>query len=160
MPHPWGSTVTPEIAIAFLVGLVAGVVITYLLLRRSSVSLARGQFAKWRAEELRRIRQHELESGRAALKRRVADDLAPDIATFPFAAADARFLGNPVHYVVFDGHTDVKDRSADTLRGIVFLSVGDAGAESSPDGLQLVSDCIDKGRVRWMTLSMPRTAAR
>jgi predicted Holliday junction resolvase-like endonuclease len=94
------------------------------------------------------------------LKRQLADDLALDIATFPFAAADARFLGNPVHYVVFDGHTEVKDRSADSLRGIVFLSVDDVTADSSRSGLRLVADCIKKGHVRWMTISMPQAGVR
>ena len=40
---------------------------------------------------------------------RISEQMVPLLPEFPFASADARFIGNPVDFVVFDGFTPVKD---------------------------------------------------
>jgi predicted Holliday junction resolvase-like endonuclease len=39
---------------------------------------------------------------------RISEQIVPLLPEFPFASADARFIDNPVDFVVFDGFT-VKD---------------------------------------------------
>lgn len=142
-----------EILVAIFLGFLTGVVIAYVLLRRASESQAHGQFETWRAQETRGIRKNVLEDQRAYLKSRVADGLALDSQIFPFVPADTRFLGDPVHFVVFDGHTEIKDRSATQLRGVVFVTTGDFG-DAQDTGLRLVEECVNRGKVRWLTVSI------
>jgi predicted Holliday junction resolvase-like endonuclease len=141
------------VLLSLAVGLLAGFLITYLLLRRSSISLAEGQFQASQASELRRIRHEELDTRRGDLKRQIGDDLGVEAESFPFEAADARFIGHPVHYVVFDGHTEIKDRSLDSLRGVIFVSL--RSDQSPAFESQLVEECVAAGRLRWMTMPIP-----
>ena len=138
-------------------GFLVGLVITYWMLRRSALAGAQAGFETWRAVDLRRVRREALDLGRALVKVRVGDALAGDTPSLPFAPADARFLGHPVHYVVFDGHTEVKDRSAASLREVVFVSLVPRGTSPSPF-VELVRECVAAGRVEWMTLSLPSAA--
>jgi predicted Holliday junction resolvase-like endonuclease len=142
-------------AVGVLVGLIAGLVLAYALLRSSARTQARGEFQTWRAKELRSIRRKALAESRAEAKERVGEDLAADVEQFPFAAADARFLGDPIAFVVFDGHTEVKDRSMDILRTVAFVAIT-AGAEATPDSL-LVEECLADGRVEWLTITAAAT---
>lgn len=146
-----------DVAWGALVGLVAGLVLTYALLRSSARAQAQGEFQAWRARELRSIRSQALAESRAAAKERVGEDAAAGVEfeQFPFAAADARFLGDPVAFVVFDGHTEVKDRSMNTLRTVAFVAVT-AGVEATRD-LLLVEECIADGRVEWLSITVPAT---
>jgi predicted Holliday junction resolvase-like endonuclease len=137
---------------SFVVGLVAGVIVTLVLMRRAAMTRAQGQFQTWRAEELRNIRRSALDAERSTLKERVGRELAAQMDPFPFVAADARFIGHPVEFVVFDGHTEVKDRSATALRGVVFFAVCESASEGSDAAL--VEECIADGRLSWLTLSM------
>src|SRR5207244_3901928 len=50
---------------------------------------------------------------RSTLKGQIAEQMAPLLAGFPYQPADARFLGDPIDYVVFNGYTSVKDDGSD-----------------------------------------------
>jgi len=136
-----------------LVGLLAGVIVTIVLMRRGAEAQARGRFESWRATDIRRIRRDAVDTERSTLKDRVGGELAQQMEPFPFVPADTRFIGNPVQFVVFDGHTEVKDRSAETLRGVVFVSVNDDASAGNADR-ELVEECVAGGRLSWLTLSM------
>lgn len=138
--------------VGVLVGLISGLVLAYALLRSSARTQARGEFESWRAKELRSIRRQALAESRAATKERVGEDAAGAVEQFPFVAADARFLGDPVAFVVFDGHTEVKDRSMGTLRTVAFVAITST-AETARESL-LVEECIADGRVEWLTITV------
>ena len=146
-----------SLAILTAGGLVAGVAITLALMRRSALDKAEARFELWRTAGLRQMRQAAVDEGRAVVKQRLSDVLAVDMEPIPFTGADVRFVGHPVHYVVFDGHTEVKDGDASQLREVVFVSLVQRGRTSSPFS-RLVEECVAKGRVAWMTLSVPSTA--
>jgi predicted Holliday junction resolvase-like endonuclease len=139
------------VAGAVLVGLIAGLVLAYALLRSSARTQARGEFQAWRASELRTIRRNASTATRAEAKERVGDELASDVEEFAFAAANARFLGDPVAFVVFDGHTEVKDRSMDTLRTVAFVAI--AASSAPPTESLLVEEYVSDGRVEWLTIT-------
>lgn len=143
-------------------GLVAGAGAAYVLLRRWALARARGRFEAWRASELPGVRRRAAGRQRGGLKAAVGDDLRAGslarLGTLPFEAADARFLGDPVTFVVFDGHTDVKDRAGAALRGVSFVTVAPgapAGGVPCPgaDAL-LVAECVAGGRVEWLTVRL------
>jgi predicted Holliday junction resolvase-like endonuclease len=64
---------------------------------------------------------------------------------FPFVARDARFLGSPVDFVVFDG------LSESAVRRVVFVEVktGDARVSVREQGIR---DAVNRGAVEWMEL--------
>jgi len=48
--------------------------------------------------------------------------MAPILPEFPFNFADARFIGSPVDYIIFDGLTEMADEKSREIR-IVFMDV-------------------------------------
>ena len=130
--------------IVFVAGLVVGIVLVYVLFNKSMETRAQGLFEQWRAEEVDTIRAATRKGSRSSIKGKVGEQLAPLLPEFSYAPADARFLGNPVDYVVFDGYTEVKEREAGELREIVFVEVKKgARAELSYEELR-IRDCINR----------------
>ena len=67
----------------------------------------------WKANEeklmqkrIRDARDDALERSRAVLKGKIGEQMAPILDIFPFDVADARFLGSPMDFVVFNGYSD------------------------------------------------------
>ena len=67
----------------------------------------------WKANEetlmqkrIRDARDDALKRSRAVLKGKIGEQMAPILDIFPFDVADARFLGAPVDFVVFNGYSD------------------------------------------------------
>jgi predicted Holliday junction resolvase-like endonuclease len=131
-----------EALAALVVGAAAGLVLTVVLLRRGVLGEARGRFETWRAAELPRLRSAALDGQRAALKARISAEFDGAFEPLPFPAADVRFLGDPVTFVVFDG------LSGGAPAGVVFVG-GDAAG--------VVAECVEAGRVEWATLVMQRS---
>jgi predicted Holliday junction resolvase-like endonuclease len=142
-----------DLLIAALLGAGAGLVVTEVLLRRSAVARARDRFEAWQADQRAGIRHTALVSSRGGIKAEVALGLADVLGDLPFEASDVRFVGDPVTFVVFDGHAEVMDRAAPTLRGVSFVTVGGTAGGHDP-GL-LVAECVAGARVEWMTLHLP-----
>ena len=116
----------PEL-VAFLAGAVGAAVVTALML--------------WRRERV--IRSRALDQSRAVLRGQLSEQVAPLMAGFDYVAADARFLGHPIDYVVFDGLSS----DAETLE-LVFVEVktGDARLTAREAA---VRDAVRDGRVRF-----------
>jgi predicted Holliday junction resolvase-like endonuclease len=57
------------------------------------------------------------------LRGRITEQLAPLLPDFGFDPADARFIGNPVDFVVFDGYEEVRLGTRQRLRGIAFIDI-------------------------------------
>lgn len=136
--------------VALVSGAVAGAIVVLLLQHHRARVQAERLFERWAAHEAEREVRRAVDRERAGTKQRLGADLAPQMPRFPFEAADARFLGHPAHFVVFGGHTDVKDRHREQLSEIVFVTLR-SGALEPPDAW-LVDECVSAGRVRWATL--------
>ncbi|MDQ6782260.1 MAG: hypothetical protein M3063_02195 [Actinomycetota bacterium] len=150
--------VTTGIAVAFglVIGLVAGVV----MLRRSAAVRAEGLFRCWQAEDAGELTRDSVDASRLGVKASVGARLASG-AALPFLAADAHFVGHPVHLVIFDGDSEIKAGVIDDLRSVVLVTVapqagGSHGAENlAMADAELVAECVASGRVRWQTLRHP-----
>lgn len=142
-----------ELLVALVLGLAVGAAIVAYLLRRRAEQDARDRLDEWRLTEVARVRREALLGARPALKQRVGEAMADVLYAFPFDHADARFIGHPVEYVVFDGYSGVKGRESDSLSGIVFVDVrtdrGGLGEEA-----ELVRKCVEEGRVSWLTVAI------
>jgi predicted Holliday junction resolvase-like endonuclease len=91
---------------------------------------------------LRDARRHAIHQHRAVTHGQVYEQLVPYLPDFEFNPKDARFLGGPVDFVVFDG-LDEGD-----LRRIVFVEVKTGGSKLTRREA-LVRDAIRGGRVAW-----------
>ena len=92
-------------------------------------------FARWRRRFLRQ--------SRAVTTGKVTEQLAPHLPGFPLNPRDARFLGSPVDFVVFDG------LDAGAVRRVVFVEVKTGGAALSGRE-RLVRDAVRERRVEWV----------
>jgi predicted Holliday junction resolvase-like endonuclease len=63
-------------------------------------------------KNLLEARRESVEKSRSALKGQIAEQMAPLLPGFPYRPADARFLGDPLDYIVFRGYTDFRDGGA------------------------------------------------
>jgi predicted Holliday junction resolvase-like endonuclease len=70
---------------------------------------------------------------------------------FSYDPTDARFLGSPIDFVIFDG------RSTGTIEQVVFLEVKQhAGVRLTPAETSL-RNAVESGRVRWERLDLNET---
>ena len=84
---------------------------------------------QWKIESEKAFREDALAKSRVVLKGALAEQLAPIFKIFGYNPSDARFIGDPVDYVIFDGYTKVRERIEDVPIKIVLADVktGEAG---------------------------------
>ncbi len=134
---------------AFLLGIIAA----YLFFRqRISVieERARNDLDRWKLECTREIRKDSVNRSRSTLKGRISEQMAPLLPEFPFSPADARFIGNPIDFVVFDGYTNAKDEKGDTI-SVVLVEVKKGKGKLSREET-LIRKAVEEGRVSWQTI--------
>lgn len=148
-----------ELLLALLVGIAIGAFVAYWLLRpvlaRWGDALLRGRLV----EEEASVREDALRRSEAVLTGKISEQLAPIRVDFPFNPADARFLGSPIDFIVFDGYSDVRDGRANRLRSIVFVDVKTGGARLTPVERR-VRACVEERRVRYVAIDLTRRASR
>ena len=134
---------------AFLLGLLAA----YLFFRqRISVieEKAKNDLERWKLECTNDIRKDSVNRSRSTLKGRISEQMAPLLPEFPFSPADARFIGNPIDFVVFDGYTKVKDEKGDAI-SVVLVEVKKGKGKLSREET-LIKRAVEEGRVSWRTI--------
>lgn len=130
--------------ILFIGGFLIGVVLTYYFLKER----ARGWFESWKVESEGRIREDVIKRSRAALKGRVGEQLAPILPMFEYEPSDARFIGSPVDYVIFEGH------SRDDITEVIFVDIKTGEfARLTPEQKEL-KKLVEEGNVRWETIHL------
>ncbi len=130
--------------VVLIFGLLIGILLCYVYLKERLAV----QFERWKAEFREKIKQEILERSRAALKGRIGEQLAPLLPMFKHEPADARFLGSPVDYVVFDGYKDGNPRS------VTFIDVKTGKTATLSKMERKLKLVIDQGKVRWETIHM------
>lgn len=98
-------------------------------------------------ERRRQIRRDAIHQSRATLKGQLVEQLVPVLPDFPFDAADARFLGAPIDYVVFDGYTEGGNIE------IVLVEVKTGNAQLSK-GERRIREAVRHGRIRFETIRL------
>jgi predicted Holliday junction resolvase-like endonuclease len=104
-------------------------------------------FLLWRASYTRAIRQDAIRRSQAVVAGRVQEQLVPHLPGFAWNPRDARFLGSPVDYLVFDG------LAAGEVSRVIFLEIKTGGAVLSPRERQVRQAVLD-GRVEWEELRL------
>lgn len=102
----------------------------------------------------RRNRQRNLndslDRSRSVLRGQVAEVFAPLLPGFPFQHKDARFLGQPVDYLIFNGLSE-SDGKFPVEIVLVEIKTGSSALSQREIAIR---EAVQAGRVRWMTLRM------
>ena len=148
-----------SIWMAMLIGTCIGIVLTTLILSGSRNGRIKAEYEQYIAElELEHqqaliyAQKRSVNTSRAVLKGKMAEQLAPIMPEFQYLPSDAKFLGDPVDYVVFDGYTDFRDGdgSAEDIE-VVLIDIKSGGARLTK-GQQAIEQAIKEGRVRFETI--------
>ena len=148
-----------SIWLAIVVGIFIGISFTMMLMSSSRNSRIQSEYEKYIAElqlehqqELIQAQRRSVNTSRAVLKGKMAEQLAPLLPEFQYLPSDAKFLGDPVDYVVFDGYTNFRDGdgTVDDIE-VILLDIKSGGARLSK-GQQAIAQAVREGRVRFETL--------
>lgn len=101
-------------------------------------------------DQIKQARKEAVDKSNQIVKGKVLEHFSPYFPNFPYNPQDARFLGAPIDFIVFDGLSEGE------LRQIVFVEVKSGTQERKlPKREQQVRDCIEKGKVHWIFVQHP-----
>ena len=114
---------------------------------RNAIHKARYRFTE---DDVRRARREAIRGSRLTKGGQVAEHLAPFLPGFceSFNPKDARFVGHPIDFVVFDGLEDGE------VRSIVLLEVKSGDSSDLNKRQRQIRRAVDAGKVRFETLRL------
>jgi predicted Holliday junction resolvase-like endonuclease len=136
--------IDPVVAILVVALIIALLVVARLLLYRAS--------HPWTSGDLEQARQQSLAQSHATVTGKVQEHLASLFPDFDYNPRDARFLGTPVDFVVFDGLDEGE------VREIVFVEVKTNRANLTHRE-RLVRAAVETKQVGWRVMRLPGQAA-
>jgi len=100
-------------------------------------------------EALGKARKESVQISRNTLRGKVAEQVAPMLPGFDYSPSDARFLGDPIDYIVFSGYSNVRDGidEEDELE-VVILDIKSGKARLSKEQRR-IAEAVEAGRVRF-----------
>ena len=102
-----------------------------------------------REKDLLSARRESVEKARSSLKGQIAEQMAPLLPGFSYRPADARFLGDPIDYLVFSGYTAVRDQGADPREMEIVLLEVKQGTSALTPFQRGIARSVEEGRVRF-----------
>lgn len=145
-----------DVLISFLTGIIIGVISTYYILQgdqqRKIVRDYETQvqaLKKRHQQELKDARNRSLDGSRAVIKGKIAEQLAPVLPDFKYSPSDARFIGDPIDYIVFNGYTDIKDNGGDDENLEIIILDVKTGQANLSSFQQAIASAVNAGRVRF-----------
>ncbi|HEC35165.1 MAG TPA: Holliday junction resolvase [Anaerolineae bacterium] len=156
------------------IAIVAAIILAYkyLSVRGQIIEQARREFEQWRARELATVKQESLETARremlvefeqwksryeqtirqdaiqksqAVTLGKITEHFIPYLPDFSYNPKDARFIGSPIDFVVFDGLHEKE------VRKVVFVEVK-TGTSGLTTRERRIRDAIRSGNVEWIEL--------
>lgn len=147
-----------SIWVAIFIGVIIGIILTTLILSNSRNGRIKAEYEHYIAElelkhqqDLAQAKKRSVNTSRAVLKGKMAEQLAPILPEFPYLPSDAKFLGDPIDYVIFNGYTDLRDGSGQDNIEIILVDIKSGGARLTK-GQQAIAEAIKQGRVRFETI--------
>lgn len=104
------------------------------------------QSREWQTKEESRIRQDAIRRSREVIHGKVTEHLIPFFPSFPWNPSDARFLGSPIDFVVFDGLSEGE------VRNIILVEVKSGSSRSLTIREKAVQNCVKKGAVSFQVI--------
>jgi len=91
-----------------------------------------------------RIRENALARSHSVVAGKATEHLAPLLPGFEFDPRDARFLGSPVDFIVFDGLSEGE------IEEVVFVEIKTGPSAALTTRERRVRDAVDARRVRFL----------
>lgn len=145
-----------EIIVPFLLGISLGSFATYFIVQKSQLRKIIREYEsqiqilqEQHQQNLKEVKNRSLDGSRAVIKGKIAEQLAPVLPNFKYLPSDARFIGDPIDYIVFNGYTDLKDNGgSERDLEVVILDIK-TGQASLSNLQQAIARAIQAGRVRF-----------
>ena len=135
--------------IPFILGVTLGILLVYFYFKVK----IRIEVQRCLQEKVDQIKKETLERSRAVLKGKISEQLITLMPSFPYEPADARFLGSPIDYIIFDGYTQLKDRKEGKIK-IVFLDVKKGKDAKLTRVEKAIEEAVKNKRVEFFTLKL------
>ena len=100
-------------------------------------------FEGWKKEYEKTIRKDAASKSQSTLIGKITEHFIPYLPDFPYNPQDARFLGAPIDFIVFDG------LSTGDLKEVVLVEVKTNKGSLSKRERQL-RDAVNDGKVKWI----------
>jgi Predicted secreted endonuclease distantly related to archaeal Holliday junction resolvase len=104
---------------------------------------AENLFRAWKMDEEKKIRQDAVKKSEAIIRGKVTEHLIPYFPDFEYNPKDARFLGTPVDFIIFDGLSEGE------MNKVVFVEVKSGKNGNLSPREKLVRECIGRGKVSY-----------
>ena len=111
------------------------------------------RFERWKRDHTKGVRRDAVHRSQAATLGKVYEQLIPYLPDFRWNPKDARFIGAPVDFLIFDG------LSEGHVRAVIFVEVK-TGTSSMNARERQVRDAIIGRRVEWHQLTLPDARMR
>jgi predicted Holliday junction resolvase-like endonuclease len=99
--------------------------------------------------QIKEATKRSVDQSRSTLKGQIAEQMAPVLPGFSYLPADARFLGDPIDYVVFNGRTNLANNgTGEQELEIILLEVKHGQSRLTPVQ-RAVAAAVEEGRVRF-----------
>ncbi|MEW5915115.1 MAG: Holliday junction resolvase-like protein [Gemmatimonadota bacterium] len=132
-------------------GVLAIIVIIFVAYRLIELR-AQLRFERWKAEHAQSISREAIKGSHAAVTGRVLERVAPYLAGFGYNPRDARFIGDPIDFVVFDG------LSEGNVRKVVFVEVKTGSGDLNGNERRVKGAVVER-RVEWALWRVPNGAS-
>lgn len=100
------------------------------------------------------LRKEILEKSRAVLKGKIGEQIVPFLEQFKYNPSDARFIGSPIDYVIFDGYTDVKDKREARSITVVLTDIKTGKSARLTPEQKRIKEAVEEKRVKWETITL------
>jgi predicted Holliday junction resolvase-like endonuclease len=114
---------------------------------------ADARLMQWKQESTETIRKEAIEKSRAVTLGKVTEHVVPFLPGFQHNPKDARFIGTPVDFIIFDG-LDEGD-----VRQITFVEVK-TGSSSLSKRERQIREAVKQQRVVWEELRIPAVTSQ
>jgi predicted Holliday junction resolvase-like endonuclease len=121
------------------------------ILQTKNLTQTKQQLAHELAQQQTRTKQ-SLNTARSVIKGQMAEQLFPLIVDMPFNRSDMHFLGQPVDYIVFDGHSEGEV-------GTVYFVEIKTGKSALSSIQRSIRDAVEQKRVVWKTVRLLQETA-
>jgi predicted Holliday junction resolvase-like endonuclease len=101
---------------------------------------------EWQSKEESRIRQDAIRRSREVIHGKVTEHLIPFFPSFPWNPSDARFLGSPIDFMVFDGLAEGE------VREVILVEVKSGSSKTLSAREKSVKSCIQNGAVSFRVI--------
>ena len=112
------------------------------------------EMAKWKDEELGKAIKNSNIKSRSILRGKNAEHYVPFSDDFleEFSPSDAKFLGNPIDYVIFKNASKITDKEEADIE-IVFADVK-TGKSQLTKLQRCIKKAVEEGRISWRTFEL------